>query len=105
MHNDFSIEDDNPESTITFARCWVNNQPNTFAPIETRLNLLHLLPFSNRRLSLDSRSQASPFTPSEMLSVVGSEIKKTLKPKVKTMSEKDLTKRHLNCFTRNNGNF
>lgn len=61
--------------------------------------------FSNRRRlsSIDSQSQASPCTPSEMLSVVGESLKRTSKPKVKTMSERDLTKRHSNCFTRSNG--
>lgn len=102
MHYDFGIENDYSKPAIAFARCWVNSfqtQQKT-----TPLIFIFFL-FSNRRLSLDSRSQASPFTPSEMLSVVGSEIKKTIKPKVKTMSERDLTKRHLNCFTRSNGNF
>ncbi|KAG5682280.1 hypothetical protein PVAND_011643 [Polypedilum vanderplanki] len=79
--------------------CTTISASKTIIPSRRSLSL----DVGNRRLSCDSRSQPSPFTPSEMLSVVGSEIKKTLKPKVKTMSERDLTKRHLNCFTRSNG--
>ncbi|CAO1411872.1 unnamed protein product [Diamesa serratosioi] len=57
---------------------------------------------SSRRTSFDHSQISAMNTPSEMcLSVVGSEIKKRLKPKVMTMSEKDLTRRHYSCFTRN----
>jgi hypothetical protein len=59
-------------------------------------------------MSLDSREQHIGSASSEMfsgLSVVGSEIRKNMKPRVKTQSERDLTKRHVNCFTRSNGYF
>ncbi|CAO1378785.1 unnamed protein product [Diamesa hyperborea] len=57
---------------------------------------------SSRRTSFDHSQMSAMNTPSDMcLSVVGSEIKKRHKPKVMTMSEKDLTRRHYSCFTRN----
>lgn len=38
---------------------------------------------------------------SDVLSVMGNAIAPEQKPKVPTMSEKDVTRRHSSCFTRN----
>ncbi|CRK97281.1 CLUMA_CG010676, isoform A [Clunio marinus] len=73
-----------PRSTARNAfkvECTTISASKTFIPSRRSMSL----DVGNRRLSLDSRSQASPNTSSDLLSVVGSEIKKTLKPKVKTM--------------------
>lgn len=54
----------------------------------------------NRRMSFDSQNCTTTVTPTN-LSIVGSEIIRGAKPKVKTMSEKDVTRRpHHNCFVR-----
>uniref|UniRef100_A0A182JHW2 Uncharacterized protein n=1 Tax=Anopheles atroparvus TaxID=41427 RepID=A0A182JHW2_ANOAO len=56
-----------------------------------------------RRMSLDSQQQ-HPVAPqaimADCLSVMGNAIAPELKPRVPTMSEKDLTRRHHPCYTR-----
>ncbi|XP_059611805.1 uncharacterized protein LOC132258492 [Phlebotomus argentipes] len=52
---------------------------------------------SSRRLSLDG-SQSDDVA---SLSIMGNAIAPEIKPRVPTMSEKDLTRRHSSCFTRN----
>ncbi|GAB0097412.1 hypothetical protein DMENIID0001_130490 [Sergentomyia squamirostris] len=52
---------------------------------------------SSRRLSLDGSHSDDVAS----LSIMGNAIAPELKPRVPTMSEKDLTRRHSSCFTRN----
>ncbi|KAG4066145.1 hypothetical protein HA402_010347 [Bradysia odoriphaga] len=56
---------------------------------------------SSRRMSIDSQ------TPSEAmaLSILGNAIAPEQKPRVPTMSERDLTRKHNSCFTRNRSFF
>uniref|UniRef100_A0A182SC15 Uncharacterized protein n=1 Tax=Anopheles maculatus TaxID=74869 RepID=A0A182SC15_9DIPT len=60
-----------------------------------------------RRMSLDSQQQQQQHHPTavspmatDCLSVMGNAIAPELKPRVPTMSEKDLTRRHHVCYTR-----
>ncbi|KFB52077.1 hypothetical protein ZHAS_00020264 [Anopheles sinensis] len=57
-----------------------------------------------RRMSLDGQQQQLQQQPATMmadcLSIMGNAIAPELKPKVPTMSEKDLTRRHHPCYTR-----
>lgn len=51
-------------------------------------------------MSYDSQT---PSGASTRLSIMGNAIAPEQKPKVPTMSERDLTRRHGSCFIRNNG--
>lgn len=111
MHNDIGLKNShNPEPSIDVA--WVSRAAHKYIvelKLQHKRNISSSCYSSNRRISLDNREPAigSPVS-SEMLSglsVVGSEVRKNVKPRVKTMSERDLTKRHVNCFTRSNGYF
>ncbi|ETN61666.1 hypothetical protein AND_006669 [Anopheles darlingi] len=55
-----------------------------------------------RRMSLDSQQHLGGGTPimTDCLSIMGNAIAPELKPRVPTMSEKDLTRRHHPCYTR-----
>ncbi|XP_058118416.1 uncharacterized protein LOC131284706 [Anopheles ziemanni] len=54
-----------------------------------------------RRMSLDGQQQQPPSAMmADCLSIMGNAIAPELKPKVPTMSEKDLTRRHHPCYTR-----
>lgn len=55
---------------------------------------------SSRRMSFDSQPLIVTPTTTD-LSVMGNAIAPEHKPKVPTMSERDLTRRHSSCFTRN----
>ncbi|XP_037922504.1 serine-rich adhesin for platelets-like isoform X2 [Hermetia illucens] len=58
---------------------------------------------SGRRMSLESQTPSA--TECLALSVMGNAIAPEQKPRVLTMSEKDLTRRHHSCFTRNRAFF